>query len=279
MRVPDIVLQSALFLGVREPNGSEMIAGTAFLVGLDSEIDISQSHGYLVTAAHCVRKAEQLGDLYLRINTGGSGPAETVELPGGWEFHEDEANDVAVLHFAPPLAQFEFIVVETESMATTDVIEKESIGIGDDLIVVGLFSSHYGRTRNQPIVRTGIIAAMPNDPVQDVNSGEYFEAYLAEVRSIGGLSGSPVWTVIAPGRVTPGAIEQSRQRFYLLGLMRGHWQKENEWISDFQDLEQESMNTGIAIVTPIQKALDIILSEKLRKERRRYDSEQREDRH
>jgi hypothetical protein len=136
-------------------------------------------------------------------------------------------------------------------------------------MIVGLFSSHYGRVSNRPIVRAGIIAAMPHEPLQDVGSGEYYDAYLAEVRSVGGLSGSPVWLVISPSRMAPGLEgREYRLHFYLLGLVRGHWQKEEAWVSDFGDTEQEALNTGIAIVTPIQKALDIIDSGELVRKRR-----------
>jgi hypothetical protein len=59
-------------------------------------------------------------------------------------------------------------------------------------------------------------------------------------------------------------------------LIRGHWNKQEPWLSDFGETEQDSLNTGIAIVTPIQKALDIIDSEDSVKERRRVDREEAE---
>ncbi len=63
-------------------------------------------------------------------------------------------------------------------------------------------------------------------------------------------------------------------RFYLLGLIRGHWEKEDGWLSDFGDTESETLNTGIAMVTPIQKALDIIDgSQELARDRKRRDKE------
>ena len=61
--------------------------------------------------------------------------------------------------------------------------------------------------------------------------------------------------------------------FFLLGLIRGHWEKEGDWLADTDDHETDSLNTGIAMVTPIQKALDIIDSEELVKERKRKDTE------
>jgi hypothetical protein len=57
---------------------------------------------------------------------------------------------------------------------------------------MGLFKSHYGEQRNIPIIRIGNIAALPEEPVQTHYCGPT-DAYLVEVRSIAGLSGSPVF--------------------------------------------------------------------------------------
>jgi hypothetical protein len=271
MRVPDMIVDSAVYLCVKDASGTVRPAGTGFFLSIESEAREQISHGYLVTARHCILNARPYGALYARMNRRDTGEAELVELEEGWNFHDDETNDVAVLPFAPPGVQI--VVTQRESLATPDVIERESIGIGDDLMVVGLFTRHYGRTANRPIVRAGIIAAMPDEPIEDAGSGLPFDGYLAEVRSVGGLSGSPVWLIINPARVVKGERE-SRLHFYLLGLIRGHWNKTEPWLSDFGETEQESLNTGIAIVTPIQKALDIIDSEESVKQRRKVDREE-----
>jgi hypothetical protein len=273
MRVPDDILASAVYLCIKDANGAVRPAGTGFFLSIESEIREGRTHGYLITARHCIEKAKPYGSLYARMNRRDSGEAELVELETAWTYHEDETNDVAVLHFAPPA--FHIMAFGRKSLAIAGVIEGESIGIGDDLMVVGLFSQHYGRTANRPIVRAGNIAAMPDEPIEDPGSGLPFDAYLAEVRSIGGLSGSPVWLIIHPGRVVKGARE-SRMHFYLLGLIRGHWNKQEPWLPDFGETEQGSLNTGIAMVTPIQKALDIIDAKESVKERRRVDREEME---
>jgi hypothetical protein len=271
MRVPDQILASAVYLCVKDADGTVRPAGTGFFLAIQSEAREHIKHGYLVTARHCIKKAESHGSLYARVNRRDTGEAELIELKAGWIYHDDETNDVAVLHFAPPAAQI--MVFGRESLATPEVIEAESIGIGDELLVVGLFTRHFGRTANRPIVRAGIIAAMPDEPIQDPGSGLPFDGYLAEVRSVGGLSGSPVWLIINPSRIVKGEHE-IHLRFFLLGLIRGHWSKQEPWLSDFGETEQESLNTGIAIVTPIQKALDIIDSKECVKERRKVDREE-----
>jgi hypothetical protein len=174
---------------------------------------------------------------------------------------------VAVTRFNAPQLYLT-MAFERTSLAVQEAIERENIGIGDELVVVGLFSSHAGKDINIPIVRSGIIASMDFEQVQDVNTGELFDAYLAEVRSIGGLSGSPVWVIKHPGDF--GTVG-SQRKLFLLGCVRGYWRKDEEWISDFSGSEVDSINTGIAMVTPIQKAVEIIDSEELSRERREED--------
>jgi hypothetical protein len=272
-------------LCVVEIDGQERMVGTAFVIGVKSETRPDATHGYLVTARHCVEKARNYGPLGARVNRRRDpGPvsmdpdawavdgAETFGPLDEWLFHDDPSNDVAVIPFMLPHTEYMFVVVEHINCATADVIERERFGIGDDLVVAGLFASHVGRNVNRPILRTGIIAAMPDEPLRDDLSGLSYEAYLAEVRSVGGLSGSPVWVVISPARVMPGShTPEQRLYFYLLGLIRGHWKKEGECLADFVRDEHEILNTGIAIVTPIQKALDIIDSPEEVERRRGID--------
>jgi hypothetical protein len=72
-------------------------------------------------------------------------------------------------------------------------LKSNKVGIGDEVFLTGLFKFHKGKGRNVPVLRTGNISLMP-DKGQLVNSsvGE-IEAYLVEIKSTTGLSGSPVF--------------------------------------------------------------------------------------
>ena len=72
------------------------------------------------------------------------------------------------------------------------------IGPGDEAFVVGRFISREGRQKNVPSLRFGNIAQMPGEPIIDPVSGFEQEAFLVEVRSIAGYSGSPVFVQIPP---------------------------------------------------------------------------------
>ncbi len=141
-------------------------------------------------------------------------------------------------------------------------------------MIAGLFTEHYGNQQNLPIVRSGIIAAMPTEPLEDTTTGLEYYAYLAEVRSIGGLSGSPVFVFLGPARTYQKKVTLSR-KVYLLGLVRGHWDiKHHRQPLDFGMDELQEVNMGIATITPFQDALEIINSEELVKARRHFDKEQ-----
>jgi len=273
MRIPDEILQAVCFLCIKDTRQSPSVVrygGTGFFVSIPSETNPDAQYSYLITARHCVERAKPFGGLYLRVNAL-DGDAKLVEVQANWWYPEDAAADVAVLPWAPDSTVFEYKNLPLSMFVTDERIDKHGIGVGDDLVVTGLFTQHSGRQRNQPIVRTGIIAAMPNEPFEDENTGLSYNAYLAEVRSIGGLSGSPVFVVLGPGRTHKGKINMSF-RFLLLGLIRGHWDYKRAKTSiDFSKDELEQVNMGIGLVTPIHEALKIIHGADLLKMRQQND--------
>jgi hypothetical protein len=211
----------------------------------------------------------------LRVNVQGGG-YELVRVKSEWIYPDNEAVDLAVLLDREMLpATLEYTSVPLEMFATDELIQREEIGIGDNLVIAGLFTQRYGTQRNLPIVRTGILASMPQERLQDEGTGLKYDAYLAEVRSLGGLSGSPVYVVLDPLRLIKGIPEKRFQhRTYLLGLIRGHWDygKKSESI-DFEREELEAVNMGMAIVTPIQELFAMLNSEEFTAERGRHDLE------
>jgi hypothetical protein len=276
MRIPDGLLDQPVFLAV-ERGGSFLLAGTGFLFSMKSEEYDAWPHLYLITARHCVEKAERYGGLSLRLNKRAGG-TEFVRLDGSWYFPDSAADDVAVMPL-PILMHNHFDLAPSDMSnwaATDEYLESESVGVGDEVVVIGLFTHRGGKHQNRPIVRTGIISAMPVEPLVDPNSALEYDAYLIECRSIGGFSGSPVYLVLPPGRVRQDKeeFEMHRRDFKTLGLVRGHWDKRFEEFADLGETEIDQLNTGIAIVTPIQKAVEVITNtEELVKQRKEFEEE------
>ena len=108
-------------------------------------------------------------------------------------------------------------------------------------------------------MRMGNIAMVPDERIPITNFGD-MEAYLIEARSIGGLSGSPVFVI--------EVVDPLDRRIHLLGLIQGHWDVKPETIIDEATEDSETragVNVGIAIVTPASKILEIINCNEMQK--------------
>lgn len=292
MRVPTDVLKSVCFVCARNPDTQAYrCRGTAFFVTWSEGDGWPQT--YLVTARHCVTMAQREGDgaVYLCLNTKDGGTRH-VCIAEDWVYPHDGTVDLAMVPFE--IADNDDIkVINTRYLLTPASIDKHAIDIGDDLWIIGLFSPVPGRTRNQPIVRVGTIAAVPGEPITgtlapDGNEIAPHISYLVEVRSVGGLSGSPVWVHLPYGRGYDAdnppprlSREEKRRREYggilggspsehspnyLLGIIRMHWRTdtpaEGHYLIDRG--EPHVVNMGIAGVTPIQALRELLLRDDMR---------------
>jgi hypothetical protein len=226
----------------------------------------------MVTARHVIEGIEGLGHktCVIRMNTK-SGEAVGYEVPiDRWLFHPDESEvDVAVFPY--------FLSTELDHLAIRDntIIEdvnarEENIGLGDEVFVAGMFYDRIGNERNIPIVRVGNIAAMPHPGERVRTLMGLIDAYLIEVRSLGGISGAPVFVNLGVTRNIKGQIRHSQQEFspsYLIGLIHGHYDyriKHTAGVDNESEGEpgvierEERINKGIAIVVPSNKILEVI---------------------
>ena len=252
MRVPDEVRQCTVFLAaqVSSNRAHRKFIGTAFIVSVPFQDPLAEKALlYLVTARHVIEAAEG-ENIWVRANMqdGSSNMVETKKSL--WLTHPtDNSVDVAVLPFnfqGPLLAKY----VPVSMLLTGEITKEKKIGTGDEVFLTGLFAQLQGSERNLPIVRLGNIAMMPDERVP--TSMGPIEAYLIEARSIGGLSGSPVFV-----RETLVGVLGS---VYLLGLMHGHWDIPPENKNDTIDAtgNNNAVNMGIAIVVPAEKIREVI---------------------
>src|SRR5713226_2423417 len=193
MRIPDELLDCVCFIHTVRA-GKLTLNGTAFFVGVD--IGFGAMVNYAVTAKHCLYDKDGAPDqIALRLNRRSGSLATITTTRADWIQHRSA--DVAILQIFPDFSQWKFLSWPVTSVATKDFVVQRQIGAGDDVFVTGLLVHHPGKTRIMPIVRLGCIAALPEDTVrlklgnhkgaQEVND----TVALLEVRSIGGLSGSP----------------------------------------------------------------------------------------
>jgi hypothetical protein len=265
MRIPDELRECVCFTRAEWPSGVAAM-GTAFFVGVPIGQD-RRPFIYVVTAKHCITGGVQAqrsqggrpAEVVLLVNHSEHGRTETRTRASDWLLHD--AADVAVLPLGSIDPSFEVRVWPTdEGVASELVVKEKNIGAGDDVFITGLLTYHRGATRNLPVVRLGSIAAMPEDPI-GLETG-LDTVTLVEVRSIGGLSGSPVFVHLSVLRDTPqgmflrggGGAAGSGGTSWLHGVMHGFYPTGK----DDPDRAGENLNTGIAIVARIDRVLDLI---------------------
>ena len=286
--ITDEIRKSVVFIGYRGKDSIEL-GGTAFFVSIETKRP-GPIFTYLVTAKHNIVKIGKRGiddKVYMRINTKSGSSAWIATDKGEWCEHPDDPSvDVMVFSGWPKESVgADLLSTPLPSIATEEVIRDERVGIGDEVFIVGLFRNHRGENRNLPIARIGNIAMMPEEKVRVQAYGE-IDAYLIEARSIGGLSGSPVFVHLPDMRAFPLTPEQEREAemlkeraaryaldgfmpelpnfrgsaIYLLGLIHGHWSLETSQTRDAIDdfFKEEKLNQGIAIVVPAEKILEVI---------------------
>jgi hypothetical protein len=198
-QIPPTIMKTVVFLAVQRNSGFH-VGGTGFLVSEPLPDTTIYSH-YIITAAHVIQGIKERaidGKVHLRANLTRGGVGMVPTNVNDWVIHDDPKIDLAAMPIAAGGEHLDHMYFGLGSIVTDEVISKESIGPGTDLVFPGLFTRHIGTARNIPIARTGTLAALPNDLVLTPRGP--MRAYLVEARSIRGLSGSPVFCVVGPIR-------------------------------------------------------------------------------
>jgi hypothetical protein len=275
-RIPDVHLQSIVFLypSREDAERGEQVGGSGFVINHLSGVDPWRIR-YVVTNAHVVDH----GGHWVRLNRVGSAglqivhiaPDDWVWAPGGDDFA------LAVLRLTPDVVPYELSV---ETLALTRAMAAElKVGAGDECYMVGRFVAHGGRVTNNPIARFGSLSLMPNpaEPVRD-GRGRDVEAYLIEMRSHAGFSGSPVFLVIRQnsfrGEFDDTSMDDNTTRFRLLGIDSGHVidrlavQQQDDSHAWVQRPDLRAVHpSDVAIVAPIWKVVDLLDRDDLTQQR------------
>ena len=110
-------------------------------------------------------------------------------------------------------------------------------------------------------MRSGTIAAVPEELIFDAKTGAEYHAYLVEARSLGGLSGSPAFVSIPPQRAKGLNANHPNDGYSaLIGVIRGHWDLTVPDSIDGFDDQGKIINMGMAAVTPIQELAKLLMT-------------------
>jgi hypothetical protein len=289
MRVPDIALSCVVYIGEATAKGTFKARGTGFIGVVERPEEPARL--YLITADHVRRGLLNDRNFAIRINDR-QGKAQILRSPTAfqwWPHLTDKSVDAAVfpwMHPEFPIAAFPSSRFVTEENLRFNKLSDPGIGIGDEVYIIGLFRKMAGRNKITPIVRHGHIAMMATE---HISTRGYSNSYLhlVEAFSTAGLSGSPVFvneTVYFPYQGSrPRAYADESGPMYtsvamavgpthILGLIHGMMPVETmvELAGDVSDPKQK-WNSGISLVVPSTKILEIINQPELIEYEHRWD--------
>ncbi len=212
------------------------------------------------------------------------GTASSILLDKGKAIrHTNQANDIALIPIMPDVTVFDMLALP---IAREEVVKQRSeiwdVALGDEVCAVGLYTSHHGRTKNVPVVRIGNLSALCDEPVDTLKGA--VDAYLVEMRTIAGLSGSPVFIVVPPVGSRDGQVAVFNGfNVVPLGILVGYHVvaskedqvpvprfRESNAPQNEQDeyYSPDERNTGFGIVIPIERVMEILERKDLQAEMR-----------
>jgi hypothetical protein len=234
-------------------NKSVQVQGTGFWVAYpESRLPGNRSFGYLVTNRHVAecwdenRNPMRVLSASVRLNLkDGTSKDEPLGNPQ-WIFPSDDSVDLALTTANPDPKAYDYKAIPISLFATEDVVKKESISEGLKILFSGFFYQVPGLKQMEPIVREGVIAMMPDEPLV-TTTGKSGKLYLGEVHAFHGNSGSPVF-------VDVGGLRGSTMRvtdYRLLGVVSGGYSEgdQNNLIIE-NPLKDRPGNSGIAMIVP-----------------------------
>lgn len=245
--------------------------GTGFFVGIRNE---KHNYIYLITAKHVIMDENKRFCKFINIRVNLKN-GDSIIIPCPLESnvhkviytHPDSSVDIAVIPYVPNIKTPELLdisYIPCEMITTKEMFQKNQISEGEDVFFGGLFTPHYGKKKNYPILRFGRLAMIPEEKI--LWNRQLAELYLLEIQSFGGNSGSPVFFYLGPIR-NPRAINIGPPKILLAGVMIGYFSNPNkigEIITETKNIPISFENVGIAAVVPAYKLHEILFSDELK---------------
>jgi hypothetical protein len=265
MVIPEQLRKTVAFICYRNKEGKTVFAGTCFFFGLQHEkLPDGQYFVYTITAKHIIvgiKDRSVDSKVIIRVNLKSGGYENYESNVDDWFDDPQDPTDVSILNWGPSTEKCDVQAIASNLIPKDEIEQFKKPSVGDDVAIIGLFINYIGKKKNIPIVRSGTIAALPEEKVSTQYFGD-ISAYLIESRSIGGLSSSPVFAHLTDPRINEdGTAKFIKMRFiWLLGLIHGHYDiseiNRDDIINDLN--KSEMINMGIAIVTPANKILQAL---------------------
>jgi hypothetical protein len=255
-----------------QPNGTQLLepfSGTAFLLAVPDTRLSGRAFTYLVTNRHVAQPGVEdgqpcvVGQYILRVDTKDQNPSGSYsqlipvrpdQLP--WSYPTDSSTDLAITPIGLSTEKLDVQYLPVDMLLSADQAKAEKVEEGDSVLFAGLFVQFVGQTHSEPIVREGKIAMIPKEEVM-TTLRKTGEVYLIDCHVFGGNSGSPMLINLA-GQRSGGLFVGTRYK--LLGVVSGFVEETSKFelkaVASYAGTVKA--NSGIAIVVPAQKVLDLV---------------------
>jgi hypothetical protein len=255
--------------------------GTAFFVSID---ETAGRMIYAVTSAHIVDGARRASmELFLRLR-GDGGPFDLPVAGAHWFVHPSA--DVAAMRLVDQVEPAHRTIYFGE-LADADFIRDKDVDVGVGVFFIGLFATSRKGALALPVTRFGQISLMRDEKLPvDRGDGviDMVDAYLVEMRSWSGSSGSPAFVHFGMGHGRSYQRTNDPENLggflpgfgRLLGLVSAHFNipasiGEGLGVDFGGGIEELTVasNTGMAVVTPAEYLRELLLRDDVVDDRRR----------
>ena len=267
-RISAALQRSVFFLFQHHPVSGQLDGpgATGFLVSRWDKGLLN--HVYAVSNRHAIVPYS-----IIRVNTKVGGVRFIEFDPAEWVY--SETDDLAVVDVTDHLRADDMVSCIKESSFASSRPSAMDARIGDQTIMLGLFADYQGGAANVPVGRFGNLAARPSQaaPVRLSSTDRFVRpAFLNDMRSRTGFSGSPVWSwysvyqdVAIDSVNVPDPTEEPRRHstLKLIGIHRGQFREAASPLTEpSQEVEIASSTTVVIPAWEISKVLDLpILAE------------------
>jgi len=242
--------------------------GTGFIVSFpDERLGKDMGFNFLVTNRHVVQPGIENGNPCKVVNYSISAnhvgtPANptphlqsfSVSPVGLWVFPEDGSVDLAATPFVLPISEYDFATIPTTLFVTQEQIQKNEVVEGDPVIFTGLFIQYAGTTSLEPVVRSGAIAMLPENPIK-TTLGKLGHIYLAEAHVFGGNSGSPMFVDVNKFKSAIG------YDYRFLGVVTGEIQETEDLTLNVTATYKGtvSANSNVSVIVPAFEVNNLLM--------------------
>jgi hypothetical protein len=210
-------------------------SGTGFMVAYSQPPVPKGMHlDYLVTNRHVAECRDEKGrprevqsvtlELSLKSGTWVRSPMNQ----GGkvlWYFPDSDSVDLAVTPISTS-PEVDYLPIPLDLFLAKEDFAAVNIGEGAKIILSGYSYTFEGERHRQPLIREGILSAMPDSPLM-TTMGKPGRVYLADVHIFGGNSGSPVF--INTIGLRAGGHVQFMDDYRFLGVVSGFYNEDSDF--------------------------------------------------